>query len=114
MIKLSVDLKFEGLDKEEIIVNPNGTFIKQPMEQLLCGDFSSRLHVSDDFFNAKYMVPFKEVKKDPKWKTEYEKYVQTKRIHMCKSCKRKAHKGCCPEYSSFNRVMIKMVVGWNF
>ena len=32
---------------------------------------------------------------------------------MCKSCKGKAHKGCCSEYSSNNRVMIKMVIGWS-
>ncbi len=64
------------------------------------------------FYKEGGMVPIKNVKMHPEWTKEYEKYITTKRVNMCKSCKGKAHKGCCSGYSSGNRVMIKMVIGW--
>ena len=71
----------------------------------------------DAFMNRFYkeggMVPIKNLKQHAEWNNEYETHLITKKIHMCKSCKRKAHKGCCSEYSSSNRVMIKMVIGWH-
>lgn len=66
------------------------------------------------FYKKGGMVPIKNVKMHPEWTKEYETCITTKRVNMCKkSCKGKAHKGCCPEYSSSNRVMIKMVIGWS-
>lgn len=138
-LKLSVDIKFGGYDREEITVHSALVFRKQPLEELLCNDFcvdlcnsaaSSAVELKNfvddckaalpdfrqhcDFFSSNFMVPFKQVKNSPEWKPEYEELVQVKRVHVCKSCKSKARKGCCPEYSPANRVMIKMVVGWNF
>ena len=65
------------------------------------------------FYNKGGMVPIKNVKMHPEWTKEYETCITTKRVNMCKSCKNRAHKGCCSEYSSSNRVMIKMVIGWS-
>ena len=65
------------------------------------------------FYNEGGMVPIKNVKMHPEWTKEYETCITTKRVNMCKSCKEKSHKGCCLEYSSSNRVMIKMVIGWH-
>ena len=59
------------------------------------------------------MIPFKQVKNNPEWKKEYEANMYIKRVHICKSCKNKACKGCCPDYSSENRSMITMVMGWS-
>ena len=82
-------------------------------------------HTQDDQLNTNFetfmhrfykeggMVPIKNVKMHPEWTKEYEACITTKRVNMCKSCKEKAHKGCCLEYSSSNRVMIKMVIGWS-
>ena len=65
------------------------------------------------FYKEGGMVHIKSVKMHPEWTKEYEACITTKRVNMCKSCKGKAHKGCCSEYSSSNRVMIKMVIGWS-
>ena len=65
------------------------------------------------FYKEGGMVPIKNVKMHPEWTKEYETCITTKRVNMCKSCKEKAHKGCCSEYSSGNRVMIKVVIGWS-
>lgn len=65
------------------------------------------------FYKEGGIVPVKSVKQHAEWNKEYEKYIRTKKIHVCKSCKNRAHKGCCLEYSSSNRVMIKMVIGWS-
>ena len=64
------------------------------------------------FYKEGGMVPIKKVKMHPEWTKEYETCITTRRVNMCKSCKEKAYKGCCLEYSSSNRVMIKMVIGW--
>ena len=49
------------------------------------------------------MVPIKNVKQRAEWNKEYETYIMTKKVNMCKSCKNKAHKSCCSEYSASNR-----------
>ena len=59
------------------------------------------------------MIPFKQVKNNPEWKKEYEVDVVIKRVHICKSCRNKARKGCCPNYSSENRSMVTMIMGWS-
>jgi hypothetical protein len=70
-----------------------------------------------NFFEKNYkpggMCSLKEMKRHPEWKDEYAKRIEVRKMHMCKSCKRKWMKGCCKNYSQENRVMIKMVIGWN-
>ena len=72
---------------------------------------------AEDFLSAFYvkggMIPFKQVKNNPEWKKEYEVDMVIKRVHICKSCKGKAHKGCCSYYSPENRSKITMVMGWS-
>lgn len=110
-MKLVANLKFDG--HEEPILNKPLTFKR--IEEVF--DEKCKLEDYDElgnFFSENFMVPFKEAKSRPGWKHEYKNVVQVKRLHMCKSCRGKARKGCCPEYSPKNRVMIKMIVGWNF
>jgi len=70
----------------------------------------------EDFFSKNYkkggMCSLKQMKRHPEWKDEYENKIETKRVHICKSCKGKWMKDCCEDYSRKNRVMLKMVVGW--
>lgn len=116
-VKLGAYINFGGYDKEEMTINKFSMFTRQHLEHLVCHEFSRCMKVSGDFFSVNYIkggvIPFKEVKNHPEWKPEYEKLVLVKRVHMCKSCKSKARKGCCPHYYTKNRVMIKMIVGWS-
>jgi len=116
-VKLGADIKFRGYNKEEITINKFSMFTRQHLEHFVCYEFSRCVKVSSDFFSVNYtkggVIPIKEVRNHPEWKPEYEKLVQVKRVHMCKSCKSKAQKGCCPLYSPKNRVMIKVIVGWS-
>jgi hypothetical protein len=70
-----------------------------------------------DFLSRNYqqggMMSLKEMKRHPEWKQEYECNIDIKRIHICKSCNKRSFKGCCSEYSTRNRVMLKMVIGWS-
>ncbi len=80
----------------------------------ICGECSLTEYVaffSKKFIGSSFIVSIKEVRKHPEWKKEYEKLIKIKRVHQCKSCKGKARKGCCPEYSPENRVMIKAITG---
>jgi hypothetical protein len=97
---------------EEVDLYPPITFKRQSVEDILCDDFEE-MSVGN-FFSDNFMVSLKNAKNKPGWKPEYRELAQVKRMHICKSCKCKARKGCCPEYSPGNRVMIKMIVGWNF
>ena len=102
---------------EEVDLHPPLTFRRQSVEDILKNS-TEFLDFEDmsvgNFFSENFMVPLKFAKNKPGWKPEYRDLAQVKRMHICKSCKCKARKGCCPEYSSGNRVMIKMIVGWNF
>ena len=62
----------------------------------------------EKFISNHGMIPVKMLKSCDGWKPEYEKRLTIKRVHVCKSCRFKSYKGCCPEYSTSNRVMIKM------
>ncbi len=116
-VKLGADIKFGGYNVEELSIDKFSMFTRQPLEDIVCYEFGRYVKVSGDFFSANYtkggVIPIKEVKNHPEWKPEYEKLVQVKRVHMCKSCKSQARKGCCPQYSPKNRVMIKVIVGWS-
>ena len=75
------------------------------------------LTLNDDFFSRNYnkggMISLKEVRRHPEWKQEYEQLVETKYVHICKSCESKAYSGCCLSYSAVNRKKVKMVLGWS-
>jgi hypothetical protein len=102
---------------EEVDLHPPVSFRRKSVEDIFKNstEFLSFEDLSvGNFFSDNFMVPLKDAKNKPGWKPEYRDLAQVKRMHICKSCKCKARKGCCPEYSSGNRVMIKMIVGWNF
>jgi hypothetical protein len=65
------------------------------------------------FYTRGGMLSLKDLKNNPEWKKEYELQLTIKRVHICKSCKNKTRKGCCFEYSSQNRSMVTMVIGWS-
>ncbi len=111
-MKLDVDLQLSGSDHEEVALHPPVTFKRLSIEEILRDEFE-QLSVGN-FFSENFMVPIKEAKRKQGWRSEYADLAQVKRMHICKSCRTKARKGCCPEYSPANRVMIKMIVGWNF
>ena len=58
------------------------------------------------------MVPLKELKRHygPGWHNDLLQGKEVKNIQVCKSCNKKSLKGCCPDYSSKNRRVIKMVI----
>jgi hypothetical protein len=60
------------------------------------------------------MIPLKELKKHygPGWYNGLLQGKEIKNVQICKSCNKKSLKGCCPDYSSKNRRVIKMVIGW--
>ena len=59
------------------------------------------------------MMPLKEMKQHPEWKKEYRKNIDIKKVQICKFCNKKSLKGCCSNYSSVNRSMLTMVIGWS-
>ena len=75
------------------------------------------LTLGDDFFSRNYnkggMISLKTVRRHPEWKQDYEQLVETKYVHICKSCESKAYAGCCSNYSAVNRKKVKMVLGWS-
>ena len=75
------------------------------------------LTLDDDFFSRNYnkggMISLKTVRRHPEWKQDYEQLVETKYVHICKSCESKAYAGCCSNYSAVNRKKVKMVLGWS-
>ena len=74
-------------------------------------------HSSITFMHKYYkeggMISLQKVRMHPEWIREYETHITTKFINICKSCKNKAHKNCCSEYSPINLGKIKMVIGWS-
>ena len=69
------------------------------------------------FFETNYkrggMYPLVDMRQHPEWIPGYRKHVEVKRITICRSCKKRSIKECCPEYSSKNRTMQTMVIGWH-
>lgn len=64
-------------------------------------------------YNMGGMIPIKDVKRNPEWKDEYLEHITTKLVNVYKSCRKRAYKGCCFDYSANNRTKVKMVVGWS-
>ena len=116
-----------NFDEPEVSYSPTQHFDKE-VRDLACFQQDSgqrttrRTHSShssnaDEFMHTFYirggMIPLKDIKNNPEWKKEYEADMVIKRVHICKSCKGKAHKGCCSCYSPENRSKITMVMGWS-
>ena len=59
------------------------------------------------------MMPLKKMKSHPEWKELYRADVEIKKVQVCKSCGKKSAKGCCLEYSTKNRSVLTMVIGWS-
>lgn len=87
-----------------------------PVTTLVNNQLTS-LTLNDNFFSRNYnkdgLISFKEVKRHPEWKQEYEQLVEIKYVHICKSCGSKAYAGCCSSYSAANKKKVKMVLGWS-
>jgi hypothetical protein len=49
------------------------------------------------------------MKKHPEWKKEYRENIDIKKVQICKSCNKKLGYN----YSSVNRSMLTMVIGWS-
>ena len=59
------------------------------------------------------MCPLVDMRQHPEWVPGYRKLVEVKRITICRSCRNRFIKGCCPEYNSKNKTMQTMVIGWH-
>jgi hypothetical protein len=59
------------------------------------------------------MHPLVDMRQHPEWVPGYRKHIEVKRVTICKSCRKRFIKGCCPKYSSNNKTMQTMVIGWH-
>lgn len=66
----------------------------------------------DTHYKRGDMIRLKNVTEHPFWKKEYRMDLSIKKFQMCKSCGKRALRGCCDNYSSTNRKPITMIVGW--
>lgn len=67
----------------------------------------------DTHYKRGDMIILKTVTEHPFWKKEYRMDLSIKKFQMCKSCGKRALRGCCDNYSSTNRKPITMIVGWS-
>ena len=99
-----------------LIVQTNVSVTNNVINNFSSKDQSQRSNTVETFMSLHYnktdIVSIKEIKRHPEWKNEYAKNIITKLINVCKSCNKKAYKGCCSNYSSQNRCKIKVVVGF--
>lgn len=100
--------------KNSVVHNVTNNFNRLQINPIIN---DSRRSKTDEFMHTFYikggMIPLKDVKNNPEWKKEYEADMVIKRVHICKSCKGKAYKGCCSCYSPENRSKITMIIGWS-
>jgi len=84
-------------------------------------DKINNLGVSDhaEFFEGNFqrgrVYNLKDIRKNKKWKCEYEKHCHIKRVNICKSCEQKAKGGknkCCEKYHEKNRKALLTIVNW--
>ena len=77
----------------------------------------SKLDIKNSFFEQNYepdgMIPEADVKRHPHWSPQCMTNIETSFVNICKSCGRRALKGCCSESSRTNRKKLKMVIGWH-
>ena len=84
-------------------------------------DFNQKLQLSasetDDFMSRFYrkggIMPLATARKNSEWMPKYKADLTTQVLHRCKSCGNKAHKGCCADYSTKNRLKTVMIIGWS-
>lgn len=67
----------------------------------------------DIYFKKGGMCSIKQLSRYPEWKKEYRHMLETRKMNICKSCKEKWIKGCCSDYSRYNRTQLVMVIGWH-
>jgi hypothetical protein len=80
----------------------------------LCSRFDD-LNIDKEFFSdfrREKMYVYKEIKRRPNWRKQYERFITTKLVNICKSCGKHSVKGCCDKYSGRNRIKVKMIVDW--
>lgn len=69
-----------------------------------------------DFLDKYYveggMASFRQMKALPEWIEEWRNHLEIKAVQMCRSCGKRAIKGCCDKYKATNRKTIFMVIGW--
>ena len=85
---------------KSIIINNttinNYSYTESPGQYL-----NTRTDVSDSgFFEKNYkrggMCPLVDMRQHPEWVPGYKKHVEVKRINICRSCRKRFIKGCCP------------------
>ena len=80
--------------KNSVVHNVTNNFTRLQINPIAHNSCRSK---TDEFMHTFYirggMIPLKDIKNNPEWKKEYEVDMVIKRVHICKSCKGKAHKG---------------------
>lgn len=108
-----VNVIFQTNIVQSITNNFNHLQINSPQPRISLFHEDTFDNFMSTFYTRGGMLSLKDLKNNPEWKKEYELQLTIKRVHICKSCKNKARKGCCFEYSSQNRSMVTMVIGWS-
>ena len=93
------------------IIN-NYSYTESPGQYLNTRTDASHSGFLEKNYNRGGMCPLVNMRQHPEWVPGYRKHVEVKRITICKSCRSRFIKGCCPEYSSNNKMMQTMVIGW--
>jgi hypothetical protein len=97
-----------------IIVNNIVTNITNNFQSV---NISSNTTSGGNFFERNYqrggMYPLVDMRRHPEWVPGYRKHIEVKRVNICKSCKKRFIKGCCPGYRADNKTMQTMVIGWH-
>lgn len=79
-------------------------------------DASLRSSLVTSFLNMHFtrgdMVPLSVMVRKPGWQKSFRNCVNVKVVSICQSCRKKANKNCCYEYTSANRTTALMVIGW--
>ncbi len=84
-------------------------------------DFTQRLQLgasnAENFMSRFYCrggtMPLATARSNSEWMPEYKAALTIKTLNMCKTCGNKAHKRCCPSYSTENRSKTVMILGWS-
>ena len=88
------------------VSNNNNTPNRVDIPQIPENDFFSKNYKQGNYYR------FADMKRHPDWISEYKNQVKTKKINICKSCRKRFLKGCCSEYDKKNRSTVTMVVDW--
>ena len=69
-------------------------------------EFLNKYYVSGDMTSLYAMT------RKNGWQRSFRNGLDVKIVSVCKSCRKKALKGCCNEYNAANRTTVSMVLGW--